>query len=112
MLRTVTTVIMMTFIPPQAHTEEAIAPSPYWSAITSAPGSAIAKSPEVIRVQEPFCEYGVGPCGGTCSEEGGKHWVCATTEMPCYQLGRCKCEAAAICKPPPPKKKKINLGDK
>ena len=112
MLRTVTTVIMVTFTLCQAHTEEAI-PGQRWSAVTSAPRGSIAKSPAVIRVQEPFCEYGVGICGGTCSEEGGKHWVCASGELPCYQLGHCKCEAAAVCKPTPaPKKKKNNVGDK
>ena len=108
MLPTVKTVIMVTSLLSQAHTEEVI-PTPHWSAVTAAPGNSISKSPEVIRVQEPFCEYGVGPCGGTCGEEGGKHWVCASNEMPCYQLGHCKCEAATICKPPPaPKKKKNN----
>ena len=29
-----------------------------------------AKPPLAIPVQEPYCEYGVGPCGGTCLEEG------------------------------------------
>jgi hypothetical protein len=112
MLRAVATVIMVTFMLPQAHTEEAIPPALRWSAVTSPPRSAISTNPDVIHVQEPFCEYGVGPCGGTCSEEGGKHWACATNEMPCYQLGRCKCEAANICKPPPPpKKKKNSLGE-
>jgi len=105
MLRAVKAVIMVTFLLSQAFAEET-APTPHWGAVTAAPESAAPKSPDVIRVQEPFCEYGVGTCGGTCSEEGGKHWDCASTELPCYQLGHCKCEAASVCKPPPPPKTK------
>jgi hypothetical protein len=59
------------------------------------------KTQNIIRVQEPYCEYGVGPCGGACNEEGGKTWNCLLTELPCYQRGgRCKCEVANICWPP------------
>ncbi len=112
MLRTVAPLIMVTFLLLQAHAEEAMT-MPQWSAATAPPRSPILKSPEVIRVQEPYCEYGVGTCGGTCSEEGGKRWACASEELPCYQLGRCKCEPANVCKPAPaPKKKKTTTGDK
>ncbi len=106
MWRTVKTVIVMTFLLSHAHAEDVISTSP-WSAAAAVPGGLTSG---VIRVQEPFCEYGVGPCGGTCSEEGGKQWACAGGEMPCYQLGHCKCEVAAVCKAPAaaPKKKKIN----
>jgi hypothetical protein len=58
------------------------------------------ETPGPIRVQDPYCDYGVGPCGGTCNEEGGKHWNCLSTELPCYRRGHCSCEAASICKPP------------
>jgi hypothetical protein len=89
-----------------AHAEDII-PRLSWSVVNSPALRSIApKAPEIIQVQEPFCEYGVGLCGGTCNEDGGKHWDCASTELPCYQLGHCKCEAASICKPPPVKKKK------
>ncbi len=112
MLRTVTILIMVSFLLPQAHAEETF-PPPDWNAVTAAPGSSNSRSSEMIRVQEPFCEYGVGPCGGTCSEEGGKRWACASGELPCYQLGRCKCEAASVCKAQPaPNKKKTTTGEK
>ena len=105
MLRAFKAVMMVPFLLSQAHAEEA-APPPQWGVVTAAPNSSRSEDPEVIRVQEPFCEYGVGPCGGLCSEEGGKRWACASTELPCYQLGRCKCESASVCKPPPASKKK------
>jgi hypothetical protein len=50
-------------------------------------------------IQDPDCEFGVGPCGGTCNEEGGKHWNCLAMQLPCYKGGgRCACEAASQCK--------------
>ncbi|MFZ1110516.1 MAG: hypothetical protein WAN43_19495 [Rhodomicrobium sp.] len=76
-----------------------------WSIATMIPRGAAPNWP-VIKVQEPYCDYGVGVCGGSCGEDGGKRWDCAATELPCYTLGHCKCEAAAMCKPAPPKKKK------
>ena len=118
MLRDFKAVMMAMMMAPlllsHAHAEGDI-PGPRWGAVTAAPNSLRSGSPEIIPVQEPFCEYGVGPCGGTCSEEGGKRWACASNELPCYQLGRCKCEAASACKAAPapnPKKKKSPAGDK
>jgi hypothetical protein len=104
-LRAVKALLLVTFFISHACAEDVML-LPRWSAITAAPKGPASKSPAVIRVQEPYCGYGVGLCGGTCSEDGGKHWDCASTELPCYQLGHCKCEAASVCKPPPPKKKK------
>ncbi|HZV21717.1 MAG TPA: hypothetical protein VE986_09255 [Hyphomicrobiales bacterium] len=70
-----------------------------WAAVTI-PESSWPKGEGPIRVQDPYCEMGVGPCGGTCNEEGGKHWNCLPTALPCYQRGgRCTCEEAGICKP-------------
>src|ERR1700720_4765920 len=57
------------------------------------PKTPPAKAPLAIPVQEPYCEYGVGPCGGTCLEESGKRWYCPPTAVPCYQRGQhCTCE--------------------
>jgi hypothetical protein len=58
------------------------------------------KKPVAIQVQEPYCEFGAGACGGMCSEESGKHWDCERDTMPCYQRGQhCTCEVASICRP-------------
>ena len=112
MLRTVTTVIMMTFTLCQAHTEEAI-PGPNWSAVTSAPRGSIAKSPAVF-VARALLRVWRGHMRGNLQRRGRQALgVWQAAELPCYQLGHCKCEAAAVCKPTPaPKKKKNNVGDK
>lgn len=90
----------------KAYAEEA-PPTPWPSVVAITPRTIAPKFPAIIRVQEPYCEYGVGVCGGACSEDGGKHWTCGAEELPCYTLGHCKCEPAGVCKPsPPPKKKK------
>jgi hypothetical protein len=102
MLRTAQALILATVCLSLARAEE---PRPErWSVVTTVPHGSALHGP-LIKVQEPYCEYGVGVCGGSCAEDGGKRWDCAATELPCYTLGHCKCEAAAICKPPPPKKK-------
>lgn len=84
-----------------AYAEEA-PPAPWPSVVAITPRSIAPKFPAIIRVQEPYCEYGVGVCGGACSEEGGKRWDCGAEELPCYTLGHCKCKSAGVCKPPPP----------
>jgi hypothetical protein len=67
-----------------------------------------ADLPRPLFVQEPYCEFGNGPCGGACNEEGKQPWDCPAETVPCYQKGqRCSCEEAAICKPK--KKKKSEL---
>lgn len=104
MFRAAKAVILATVFLSQATAEET--QPARWSIVTTVPQSAAPSQP-IVKVQEPYCEYGVGVCGGSCSEDGGKRWDCTATELPCYTLGHCKCEAAAMCKPaPPPKKKK------
>jgi hypothetical protein len=64
--------------------------------------------PRPLFVQEPYCEFGYGTCGGACSEEGKQSWDCPAETLPCFQKGQhCTCEAADMCKPR--KKKKSTL---
>jgi hypothetical protein len=56
--------------------------------------------PGPLLVQEPFCEFGYGTCGGACSEEGKKPWDCPAKTVPCFQKGQhCSGEEADMCKP-------------
>ncbi len=99
MSRAIVILLAMTLWPAQLHPEEA--PRLSWVP------SVLPKNPATPRVllaeDEPYCELGNGPCGGQCTEEGGKKWACAADTLPCYQRGRCTCEVATVCKP---KKKK------
>ncbi len=83
--------------------ETTLFPDFRWSAAIITPKKAISKPPQAIPVQlqdDPICDFGVGPCGGTCNEEGKKPWKCLSVELPCYKPGgRCKCEAASMCQP-------------
>jgi hypothetical protein len=99
MLRAMQALILVSCLVSQAHAENT-APARNWNVIAIVPTRPMTRPPEATQVQEPYCEFGVGPCGGTCNEEGGKHWDCAGTEIPCYQRGQhCVCEAASMCLP-------------
>lgn len=80
-----------------------------WSRLTEEqPPPRKEKKPKrstAAPAKEPYCEFGVGPCGGTCNQEDGKSWSCLAKELPCYQRGRCSCEQAGACK----SKKKSDL---
>jgi len=90
-----------------------LAPAPY-AQDAPPPAAAEQRPPNTKKpkkapaaAQDPYCELGAGPCGGTCNQEDGKSWNCPAAELPCYQRGHCKCEKASICKPkkkpaPPP----------
>ena len=56
-------------------------------------------APSLFLVQEPYCPFGIGPCGGKCGEDGRKEWDCPADAIPCYQQGHCQCETASMCKP-------------
>jgi hypothetical protein len=98
MLRGVQALILLTCLMSQAHAENTTQRES-WNAVTATiPLRPMTRPPEAIQVQEPYCEFGVGPCGGTCNEEGGKHWDCESTAIPCYQRGQhCTCEVASMC---------------
>jgi hypothetical protein len=99
MLRATLALMLVTCLAVQAHAENT-APPQSWNVVATAPMRPMTKPREAIQVQEPYCEFGVGPCGGTCNEEGGKHWNCEPAEIPCYQRGQhCVCEAATMCLP-------------
>ncbi len=96
MLRTMTIVLAATVSVSLAHSQELS--SLTWAA-TTLPKISRSKTPLMLLIQEPYCESGVGDCGGQCSEDGGKRWQCPATALPCYRPGRCTCEEATICKP-------------
>ena len=98
MLRVAQALIVMSLLS-QVHAENT-APAQRWNVIAIVPTRPMTRPPEATQVQEPYCEFGVGPCGGTCNEEGGKHWDCEPTAIPCYQRGQhCVCEVASTCLP-------------
>ena len=101
MLRGVLFIIIAICLVPGASAETVSerSTSSTWAAVIIPKGGR-PTSP-AIPVQDPYCEYGVGPCGGTCNEEGGKTWNCLAIQLPCYKGGgHCTCEVAGICKPP------------
>jgi hypothetical protein len=100
MLRAALALILLTCLVFQADAESTAA-AQRWIVVTSTvPVRPMTRPPEAIRVQEPYCEFGVGPCGGTCIEESGKRWYCGSNAIPCYQRGQhCTCEVASMCLP-------------
>jgi len=74
---------------------------PASSAITiTLPKTKVPWKPAILLVQEPYCELGIGACGGQCLQEDKKKWDCPAEALPCYHNGqRCTCEEAAMCKP-------------
>ena len=105
MLRAVGAFIIVVCSACPAGAEEIVSPLGHtWSAAIAAPKKPVSKPAEAIPVQlqddDPFCAYGVGPCGGTCNEENRKPWKCLAAELPCYKSGgRCKCEVTSMCQP-------------
>jgi hypothetical protein len=102
MLRAVRALIVVSWLISQAYAQDTI-PSLNlkldWFTKT-VPKPKPPKKPEAIQVQEAYCEFGAGACGGMCSEESGKHWDCESGTMPCYQRGQhCTCEVASMCLP-------------
>jgi hypothetical protein len=96
-------IVLAALLISEAHAEGSVLQNFSWIT-TTVPKKITPKPPEktspVIKVQDDaYCENGVGPCGGQCSEESGKKWECAATEIPCFHMSRCSCEAAAKCKP-------------
>jgi hypothetical protein len=105
MLRGVQSLILVTFLMSEAYAQNAI-PSLnlklnwFTTTVPKPKPRRHPKKPVAIQVQEPYCEFGAGTCGGMCSEESGKHWDCESGTMPCYQRGQhCTCEVASICRP-------------
>ncbi len=77
---------------------------PDYNAALDASPDGNGVTPSAAGDDEPYCEMGVGSCGGKCSDEGGKQWDCTKDEIPCFHNGgHCSCESSGICKP---KKKK------
>ena len=102
MLRTILVLLALVARPVQLCAEE---PAQGGWQVTVTPQAR----PPQDRIRKPQCPFGVGVCGGKCAEDGRKQWDCAEGELPCYQEGRCSCQAADICKPK--KKKKSTLGN-
>ncbi len=99
MLRAALALILVTCLVSQADAENTT-PAQNWNVVAIVPTRPMTKPPEALQVQEPYCEYGVGPCGGTCLEESGKRWDCPQNALPCYQRGQhCICEVASMCRP-------------
>jgi hypothetical protein len=104
MLRATQALILVICLVIETYAEDT-APLQSWNVVAIVPARPMRRPPEAIQVEEPYCEYGVGPCGGSCNEEAGKHWDCGKNTMPCYQSGqRCKCEEADMCRPQEPPK--------
>jgi hypothetical protein len=103
MLRAIGAIIVLTCLSSQTNAEEITWSFSSWFAPIVTPNKPISKPPQTMPVQlkkEPTCDFGVGPCGGTCNEEHRKPWTCKPTELPCYKEGgRCKCEQASLCQP-------------
>src|SRR5258708_30993575 len=103
MLRAMQTLVVWSCLALQAHAESATLVQGWEEATATVSTIVVPKPAEAIPVQEPYCEYGVGPCGGSCNEESGKHWDCPQNALPCYQLGQhCTCEGASMCHSNPP----------
>jgi hypothetical protein len=97
MLRVTQALILVMSLLSQVHAENT-APALSWNVIAIVPTRPMTKPPEAIPVQEPYCEFGAGACGGMCSEESGKRWSCEPAAIPCYQRGQhCTCEVASMC---------------
>jgi hypothetical protein len=100
MLGGVLALILVTCLISQTRAEETIPPNQSTTTVPKPEPPKHPKKPKAIQVQEPYCEFGAGACGGMCSEESGKHWDCKPTAIPCYQRGqRCTCEVASMCLP-------------
>ena len=104
MLRATQALILVICLVSQAHAESAT-PAQGWDQATATVSKIpVPKPAEAIPIQEPYCEFGAGACGGACNEESGKRWDCPKNALPCYQPGQhCTCEVASMCHP---KKKK------
>jgi hypothetical protein len=105
MLRAVQALIIVSWLISQAYAQDTI-PSLnlkldwFTKAVPKPEPPKPPKKTEAIQVQEPYCEFGAGACGGMCSEESGKRWNCEPTAIPCYQRGQhCACEVASMCLP-------------
>jgi hypothetical protein len=101
MLRIAQTLIAVSCLLSNAHAQEISAPQGLRLITVAVPKMPITKRPPAIQVQEPYCEFGVGPCGGLCiEEEGKKTWDCPKNALPCFlRGGHCSCEEASVCKP-------------